>query len=263
MHFLPAAALQLKAALRQAHKWSGHVFSSGILKCVCGLYEHMSLYTSLRERTVRGFKSHLELLDDCRLTGSVSEADSAALWLNLYLAFAFFRHHVPARRQGRKTKGPRKALIRRGACRVEGQCGREIGQLHGKSKPSVTTFLLFHSSFPVSPPLRSSSVWSCYLAQHWWLLWVCVCLWMNVCVSLLVFVLLFVYEYMHTALSFFCRPFCHLCIQSPKHHFSLCRGPQQRAQRHLFSLNKNVRMRRGKAPASIFHPLLGCSCPWI
>lgn len=182
MHFLPAAALQLKAALRQAHKWSGHVFSSGILKCVCGLYEHMSLYTCLRERTVRGFKSHLELLDDCRLTGSVSEADSAALWLNLYLAFAFFLHHVPARRQGRKTKGPRKALIRRGACRVEGQCGSEIGQLHGKSKPSVTTFLLFHSSFPVSPPLRSSSVWSCYLAQHWWLLWVCVS--MNECVCI-------------------------------------------------------------------------------
>lgn len=233
MHFLPAAALQLKAALRQAHKWSGHVFSSGILKCVCGLYEHMSLYTSLRERTVRGFKSHLELLDDCRLTGSVSEADSAALWLNLYLAFAFFRHHVPARRQGRKTKGPRKALIRRGACRVEGQCGREIGQLHGKSKPSVTTFLLFHSSFPVSPPLRSSSVWSCYLAQHWWLLWVCVCEWMCVYLCLC----LCSYLCMNT-----CTPPCHFFVAlfvtsvfSPLNIISASAGDRNGGHRGIFS----------------------------
>lgn len=40
-------------------------------------------------------------------------------------------------------------MIRRGGSRVEGQCCEEIGQLHGRKKPSVTTFLLFHSSLPI------------------------------------------------------------------------------------------------------------------
>ncbi|KAK2917465.1 hypothetical protein Q8A73_004211 [Channa argus] len=53
-----------------------------------------------------------------------------------------------------ETEGPREALIRHGAGRVDGQCGEEIGQLHGKGKPSVTTFLLFHSSVL---PLRLSA----------------------------------------------------------------------------------------------------------
>lgn len=57
-----------------------------------------------------------------------------------------FLNHILAQRWGRKTGGARKALIRRGASRVEGQCSGEIGQLHGRRKPSVTTFLLFHSS---------------------------------------------------------------------------------------------------------------------
>lgn len=41
----------------------------------------------------------------------------------------------------------------------------------------------------VSLPLRSSSIWSCYLTQHWWLLCVCIfasicapiCVWMRAC----------------------------------------------------------------------------------
>lgn len=61
---------------------------------------------------------------------------------------------------GEKDRGTeRKALIRRGASRVEGQCSGEIGQLHGKRKPSVTTFFLFHSSaFPFFPRLSTPPV---------------------------------------------------------------------------------------------------------
>lgn len=71
-----------------------------------------------------------------------------------------FLNHVPARRRGRKSGECGKAVIRRGASGGEGQCGSEIGQLHGRRKPSVTTFLLFHSSLPrpsLHPPGSSSA----------------------------------------------------------------------------------------------------------
>lgn len=91
---------------------------------------------------------------------------------------------------GRKTGAPRKALIRRGASCVEGQCSGEIGQLHGKRKPSVTTFLLFHSSaFPIclyTPRVILNTL----LLSHTALM-AAVC--MNVCV-LIGFMLLFLYE---------------------------------------------------------------------
>lgn len=56
-----------------------------------------------------------------------------------------------ARRQGRKTEGPGKALIRCRASRVEGQCGGEIGQLHGKKEAKRDHFLTL-SLFPSLNP---------------------------------------------------------------------------------------------------------------
>ncbi len=158
-----------------------------------------------------------------------------------------------ARRRGRKTEGLRKALIRRGASRVEGQCSGEIGQLHGKRKPSVTTFLLFHSSaFPFrlsTPPVILSMVLLSHAA-----LMAAACV--NVCVSLLVFVLLFVYECVHAGL-----PFCHPCVQFPETSFQPLLRSATASTEPSFQHEQKVRMRRGKAPASILYPLLGCSCP--
>lgn len=90
---------------------------------------------------------------------------------------------------GRKTGAPRKALIRRGASCVEGQCSGEIGQLHGKRKPSVTTFLLFQSAFPIR--LYTPRVILNMLLLSHTALMAAVCV--NVCV-LIGFMLLFLYE---------------------------------------------------------------------
>lgn len=112
------------------------------------------------------------------------------------------------RRRGRESEGPRKALIRRGASRVEGQCSGEIGRLHGKRKPSVTTFLLFHSS---AFPFRLSTprvILNMVLLSHTALMAaVCVCVEMCVYLSL----------YLCMNDLPFCHPFAFNC---PKHHFS-------------------------------------------
>lgn len=185
-----------------------------------------ALHTRLRGGPIRTFKSHLELRDDRGLMGSVSEEDSAALWLNLYLALRF-QHHVP---RGTGGERPREALIRRGASRVEGQCSGEIGQLHGKRKPSVTTFLPFHSSaFPLrlsTPPVILNMV----LLSHAAL--------MHVCVRPPVYLCSHLCSYLCMNE---CTPACHFVIpvfSSPKHHFSHYWALQQRAQSRLFSMNK-------------------------
>lgn len=120
-----------------------------------------------------------------------------------------------ARRRGRKTEEPRKALIRRGASRVEGQCSGEIGQLHGKRKPSVTTFLPFHSSaFPPrlsTPPVILNMVLLSHAA-----LMAAACVCVRPCVYLCSH--LCSYLCMNE-----CTPACHFVIpvfNSPKHHFS-------------------------------------------
>lgn len=108
----------------------------------------------LRERTVHTFKSHLELLDDCGPLGSVSEADSAASRLNLYPAL-FFPASRSTRCRGRESEGARKALISRGAGRVEGQCGREIGAATWQTEAKRDHFLtlsLIRLSFPSPRP---------------------------------------------------------------------------------------------------------------
>lgn len=139
--------------------------------------------------------------------------------------------------QGRKTEGPRRALIRQQSySRGEGQCGGEIGQLHGKRKPSVTTFLRLHSStfpFPFSaPPVILNTV----LLSHTTLMVAepdCVCL--------------------HSC-SYLC-----MHVQFPLNIIPAI--IEARNREPSFQHEQKVRMRRGKAPASILYPLLGCSCP--
>lgn len=92
-------------------------------------------------------------------------------------------NHVPVRRRGRKTGGARKAVIRRRASRVEGQCCGEIGQLHGRRKPSVTTSLLFHSSLPIRLSTPRVILGTVSLSHAALMASVCVCACVNVCIS--------------------------------------------------------------------------------
>lgn len=125
-----------------------------------------------------------------------------------------------ARCQGRKTEGPRKALIRRGASCVEGQCGGEIGQLHGKRKPSVTTFLLFHSSiFPFRPSTPPASL-NMVLLSHAALM-AAACVTVHVCLSARVCIFACI-RAPHLCMNA-CATACHFVIavfNSAKHHFS-------------------------------------------
>lgn len=77
---------------------------------------------------------------------------------NLYLALMFLNHVPPGARgeDGRGTEGSADKAWSE-SCRG-GQCGGEIGQLHGKKEAERDHFLalsLARLSFPVPPPLGS------------------------------------------------------------------------------------------------------------
>lgn len=178
------------------------------------------------------------------LTDSVSGADSAAPRLNLHLALCS-RRHVPRGAGGRGSGGARKALIRRAASRVEGGGSvrrgdraatwqKEAERDHFLALSLIPSFP-FPSPHPSGHPQRalviSRSTGGC-------------------CVHLC--------ERLRTPSRrpAILSPLCSIRLSVISTTFGVC-DCELSFIKHVHK----VRMRRGKAPASIFLPLLSCSCP--
>lgn len=183
--------------------------------------------------------------------GSVSEDDSAALWLNLYPALCFWItfHAAP----GEKDRGTNESTDKAWSESCRGSVQRRDRAATWQKEAKHDHFLtlsinrlsvpyLHPSGHPQYGLVISRSTDGCCLCVY-----KCVCIFACICV------------WMSARRPAILSPLAFNC---PKHHQPLLRSSAASTE-PSFRHEQKIRMRRGKAPALILYPLLGCSCPWI